>query len=301
MPQHLCSCFFFHRLFSATSSSGLIAAQCALITDRCLSQIAIYSSVCIFLFSLRLVFTLHTPLRQHPPPSPWGAALIGSELGLCQGAVCCCTAAMTTSTDDASAKKGRGCFCFPVFPEKIWLIHSVLRGCSQKGGVMTVRRFHAKLGEVKSPSVMDPFSKVHNAWTPSPAWQPWQSRTVPSVCITLYEVWKKTSLNSVQWITWMNARMSLTQRTANDSILWWTHPDLELDPLVVPVNRLHFEVDANSADEGVAEGIVCVPEQKAGFANAAVTNDEQLEHVVEVLVWAIFLAETVVSFSHLET
>lgn len=78
------------------------------------------------------------------------------------------------------------------------------------------------------------------------------------------------------------------------------HPDLQLDPLVVTINRLHLEVDTYGADEGVAEGVVGVAEQEGCFPNAAVPDDEQLEHVVKVLVRAIPLTETLVCLGHLK-
>ena len=78
------------------------------------------------------------------------------------------------------------------------------------------------------------------------------------------------------------------------------HPDLQLDPLVVAINRLHLEVDAHGADERVAEGVVGVAEQEGRFPHAAVADDQQLEHVVKVLVGAVPLAETLVCLRHLD-
>lgn len=77
------------------------------------------------------------------------------------------------------------------------------------------------------------------------------------------------------------------------------HPYLQFDPLVVAVHRLDFEVDAHRADEWVAEGVVCVAEQKGGLTHAAVADDEQFEHVVKILVRAIPLAVALVCFRHL--
>ena len=62
------------------------------------------------------------------------------------------------------------------------------------------------------------------------------------------------------------------------------HPDLELDPLVLPEDGLHFKVDAHRADECRREGVVRVTEQEGSLADAAVADDEQLEHVVKVLI-----------------
>lgn len=66
-------------------------------------------------------------------------------------------------------------------------------------------------------------------------------------------------------------------------------PNLQLDPLVVAKHGFDLEVDAHGADEGGGEGVVRVAEQEGGFPNAAVADDQQLEHVVEVLVGRVFL------------
>ena len=68
-----------------------------------------------------------------------------------------------------------------------------------------------------------------------------------------------------------------------------THPYLQLDPLVLSEHGLHFEVDPDGADEGRGEGVICVPEEERGLAHRAVPDDEQLEHVVEVLVRRVLL------------
>ena len=51
---------------------------------------------------------------------------------------------------------------------------------------------------------------------------------------------------------------------------------------------LHFEVDADGADERRRKRIVRVAEQERRLADATVADDQQLEHVVEVLVGRIF-------------
>lgn len=79
----------------------------------------------------------------------------------------------------------------------------------------------------------------------------------------------------------------------------WTHPDLEFDPLVITVNCFYFEVNPNSADKRVTEWVVCISEQKAGFSHTAVAYNEELEHVVKVLVGAISLSKAVICFCHL--
>ena len=68
-----------------------------------------------------------------------------------------------------------------------------------------------------------------------------------------------------------------------------THPNLQLDPLVLPEDRLDLEVDADGADEGRGERVVGVAEEEGGLADGAVADDEELEHVVKVLVCRILL------------
>ena len=68
-----------------------------------------------------------------------------------------------------------------------------------------------------------------------------------------------------------------------------TYPYLQFDPLVLSEHCLHFEVDADGADEGGGEGVVGVPEEEGGLAHRAVADDQQLEHVVEVLVCCVLL------------
>lgn len=80
-----------------------------------------------------------------------------------------------------------------------------------------------------------------------------------------------------------------------------SHPNLQLDPLVISVDRLHLKVDAHCADESRSEGIIGIAEQKAGLSHAAVADDQDLEHVVEVLVRGLLLSITVIcSRGHLE-
>lgn len=67
-----------------------------------------------------------------------------------------------------------------------------------------------------------------------------------------------------------------------------THPDLQLHSLLMAVDCLHLEVDAHSADEGWGEGVISIAEEEGGFANTAVADDEQFEHVVKILVGGIF-------------
>ena len=66
-----------------------------------------------------------------------------------------------------------------------------------------------------------------------------------------------------------------------------THPNLQLHSLLVAVDSLHLKVYAHSADEGWGEGVIGIAEEEGSFANTAVANDEQFEHVVKILVRSI--------------
>lgn len=54
-------------------------------------------------------------------------------------------------------------------------------------------------------------------------------------------------------------------------------------------NRFHLKIDAHGRYEGRSEGIVRVAEQEGRFTNRRVPNDQQLEHVIEVLVRGLLL------------
>lgn len=62
------------------------------------------------------------------------------------------------------------------------------------------------------------------------------------------------------------------------------HPDLQLNALVVAIDGLHFEVNAHSADKSRGEGVVGIPEEERSLAHTAVADDQDLEHIVKVLV-----------------
>ncbi len=68
-----------------------------------------------------------------------------------------------------------------------------------------------------------------------------------------------------------------------------TDPDLQLDPLVLPKDGLDLEVNAHCGDEGGGEWVIGVAEEEGRLAYTAVAYDENLEHVVKVLVHRIFL------------
>lgn len=69
-----------------------------------------------------------------------------------------------------------------------------------------------------------------------------------------------------------------------------TYPDLQLNPLVVAEDSFDLEVNAYCADEGRGEGIICVAEQETGFAHTAVANNQELEHIIKVLISCILLS-----------
>lgn len=73
----------------------------------------------------------------------------------------------------------------------------------------------------------------------------------------------------------------LIQATAAKNI---SHPNLQLYPLVVPVDGLDLEVDAYCADKGRCERVICVTEEEGGLSDAAVPDDEDFKHVIKVLV-----------------
>lgn len=62
----------------------------------------------------------------------------------------------------------------------------------------------------------------------------------------------------------------------------------------------HFEVYPNGGYKSGRERIVRVPEQERRFTHAAVTDDQQLEHVIEILVGAFFLPFSILCTSHLK-
>ena len=65
-------------------------------------------------------------------------------------------------------------------------------------------------------------------------------------------------------------------------------------------NGLDLEVYSDGANEGRAERIVRIAEEEGSLSNAAVPNDQQLEHVIEVLIGRILLPLGVASGRHLQ-
>ena len=59
------------------------------------------------------------------------------------------------------------------------------------------------------------------------------------------------------------------------------------------MHSLHLEVDADRTHERRSERVVRVAEQERRLTDTAVTDDEQLEHVVEVLICGVRLPATV--------
>jgi hypothetical protein len=78
-----------------------------------------------------------------------------------------------------------------------------------------------------------------------------------------------------------------------------SYPYLQLDPLVVSEDSLHFEVNSHGGDKRRREGIICVAKEKRCLSHTRVADDEKFEHVVEVLVCGIFLPFGILS-SHLK-
>lgn len=69
----------------------------------------------------------------------------------------------------------------------------------------------------------------------------------------------------------------------------FTYPYLQLDPLVFTKNCLHLEVNPHGADKSRGKGVVRIAEKEGGFAHTAVADDEELEHIIKVLVSCILL------------
>lgn len=69
----------------------------------------------------------------------------------------------------------------------------------------------------------------------------------------------------------------------------FTHPYLQLDPLVITENCLHLEVNPHGANKSRCKGVICIAEKEGSFAHTAVADDKQLEHVIKVLVGRILL------------
>lgn len=79
-----------------------------------------------------------------------------------------------------------------------------------------------------------------------------------------------------------------------------TYPNLQFHPLVIPINRFHFEVNSHCANKGWCESVIGVSEEEGCFAHAAVANDQKFEHVIKILIGSIFLPVSgICHWSHL--
>ena len=82
-----------------------------------------------------------------------------------------------------------------------------------------------------------------------------------------------------------------TQLTSNITLteIQKSYPYLKLDPFVLSEDGLDFEINPHGGNKGRGERIVGIAEKEAGLAHRAVPDDEEFEHVVEVLVGSVFL------------
>ena len=89
------------------------------------------------------------------------------------------------------------------------------------------------------------------------------------------------------------------KRKLKKKLIFETHPYLQFDALIIPEDGLDFEVDADRRHEGRREWVVGVAEQEGGFAHRRVADDQQLEHVVKVLIGGVLLPSLVLRHCHL--
>lgn len=68
----------------------------------------------------------------------------------------------------------------------------------------------------------------------------------------------------------------------------------------MPEHRLDFKINADRAHERRREAVVRVSEEERRLAHRTVADDQQFEHVVEVLVGGVFLPFWICS-AHLQT
>ena len=73
-------------------------------------------------------------------------------------------------------------------------------------------------------------------------------------------------------------------RNRTISLLSCSVPYLQLEESIVPHNCLHFEVDSDRCLVVSGKRAVAIAEEERCLADARVSNDQQLEHVVELLV-----------------
>lgn len=113
-----------------------------------------------------------------------------------------------------------------------------------------------------------------------PALSETQCSTARRLEISLKTPWGR---NRAQWFSLASLNV---QHPQNEGWCQFkvTYPNLKLDSLFIFENSFDFEIDANRADKRRGKGVVRVAEQERCFSHAAIANDQQLEHVVEVLV-----------------
>lgn len=80
-----------------------------------------------------------------------------------------------------------------------------------------------------------------------------------------------------------------------------TYPYLKFDSFVLTEDGLHFEINTDSGDESGCKWVVGVTEEEGCLAHAAVTDDQQFKHVIEILIGRIFLPPIVLAHRHLRS
>lgn len=76
---------------------------------------------------------------------------------------------------------------------------------------------------------------------------------------------------------------SLPRCDCSEPFLACRVPNLKLDSFAIQFNGSNLEIDADGADVAFRIGIVGESQQKAGFANAGVTNQQKLEQIVAAM------------------
>ena len=84
-------------------------------------------------------------------------------------------------------------------------------------------------------------------------------------------------------------RFSITSSEGFITIGKFTYPNLKFDPFVLSEDGLDFEINPHGGNKGRGERVVGIAEKEAGLAHRAVTDDQEFEHVVEVLVGGVLL------------
>ena len=66
---------------------------------------------------------------------------------------------------------------------------------------------------------------------------------------------------------------------------------MEFEPFVFDVDGFDVEVDADGGDVGVLEDIFAESGEDVGFADATVADDDEFDHVVEVVLLVVDLLQ----------